>query len=249
MGWIEDYHDRQFREPYRSTVAFCNWLERIGYVSKDMQFSVLDLGCGKGANIYYMSQKFPNANFVGVDVNPDLVSVGNRFFQEQNIINCRLETGDIYALDEEYAGRFDGIASFQTLMCLPEHRKPLAAMAKLRPKWIALSSLFYDGPVSCTIHVHDHGNDEAPKTGYYNVYSLADVDRFLNGLGYGGFQAVPFEIDVDLPRPNGKGRGTYTEKLADGRRLQISGPLLMPWHFVGACALARAEQTPSSVAV
>jgi hypothetical protein len=28
--------------------------------------------------------------------------------------------------------------------------------------------------------------------------------------------------------------GTYTEHLADGRRLSISGPLLMPWYFLFA---------------
>lgn len=237
MGWIEEYHVRQFREPYRSTVAFCDWLERRGYVSSEFGSRILDVGCGQGANLYYLAKRYPKAKFVGVDINPDLISNGNRLLQEMSVTNASLAIGDIYQLDDDYIGSFDGVVSFQTLMCLPEYRKPLASISRLRPQWIALSSLFYDGPVSCTIQIEDHLEDDALRTSYYNVYSLPAVDRFLQGLGYGNFQAAPFEIDVDLPRPNGKGRGTYTEKLTDGRRLQISGPLLMPWYFVTASAL------------
>src|SRR6266545_7798201 len=38
-----DYHERQFREPYRSTIAFCNWLEAEGLVSPESELRILDL--------------------------------------------------------------------------------------------------------------------------------------------------------------------------------------------------------------
>lgn len=237
--WIEkvnmEYHERQFREPYRSTVAFCDWLEASGYLSSESEASILDVASGLGANLHYMGRRFPKCRFLGVDFNAEIVARGNAFFQANGIANCRMEVGDLYHLDEAFVSAFDGATFLQTLSWLPEYQEPLRAIAGLGAGWIAMSSLFYDGPIACTIEAHIHDADHVPsRDSYYNVYSLPVVSRFLEGLGYGPTQARPFEIDIDLAPPADRGLGTHTETLASGRRLQISGPLLMPWHFVGA---------------
>ena len=67
---------------------------------------------------------------------------------------------------------------------------------------------------------------------FYNVYSLARVRHLCERHGCRDFVAEDFEIDVDLPRPTVYGLTTYTERLADGRRLQFTGPLFQPWKFV-----------------
>jgi ubiquinone/menaquinone biosynthesis C-methylase UbiE len=236
--WIEKvdllYHELEFEEPYRSTVAFCDWLEEIGYIRKDSQLRIIDLGSGQGGNIFYMGKRYPQSKFIGVDINPDLVMSGNKFFQDHGIENCRLESGDIYKL-AKYVSEFDGIVTFQTLSWLPEFKEPITAMSKLQAKWIALTSLFYDGPISCTIEVQDYDATlQVCKESFYNVYSLPVIQKFLSERGYSNFQSTPFEIDIDLPKPIHKGRGTYTEKLQNGHRLSISGPLLMPWYFITA---------------
>ena len=93
------HHERQFKEPYRSTVAFCDWLETTGLLHKESRLRILDLGAGQGATLYYMGLRYPHCSFVGVDINPDLVHQGNTFFQEHGITNCRLVVDDIYSLD------------------------------------------------------------------------------------------------------------------------------------------------------
>lgn len=230
-----DYHERQFKEPYRSTVAFCNWLETIGLINNGSQLKILDLCSGAGANIYYMSQRYPMSLFVGVDINPDLVEHGNTLFQSNGIQNCCLEVGDIYNLDAKYVSEFNGVVSFQTLSWLPEFKSPIQSMAKLAPQWIALTSLFYDGQVSCTIEVTEYDDVLEPhRSSFYNVYSLPVVKKYIQSNGYPDFQATTFEIDIDLPKPKKQLMTTYTEKIEDGHRLQISGPLLMPWYFIAA---------------
>jgi hypothetical protein len=67
---------------------------------------------------------------------------------------------------------------------------------------------------------------------------LQRTEELFAKEGYDRFDWTPFDIDIDLPKTDYKWMGTYTERLEDGRRLQRSGPILMPWHFV--CA-ARAE--------
>jgi hypothetical protein len=67
---------------------------------------------------------------------------------------------------------------------------------------------------------------------YYNIYSLPRFEEFCRERGATEIIATPFEIDVDVPRPEHREMGTWTERMADGRRLQRSGPLTMPWWFV-----------------
>ena len=70
-----------------------------------------------------------------------------------------------------------------------------------------------------------YGYDE-----HYNVYSLPRFIKYCRDLGCSKVVTEPFEIDIDLPRPERSGgMGTYTQQLADGHRLQLSGPLHMPW--------------------
>jgi|SRR5687768_13757246 len=230
-----EYHERQFREPYRSTVAFCDWLETSGFLVREQKLRILDLGSGAGANIYYMSQRYPGSSFVGIDINPELVERGNAFFQSRGIHNCRLEVGDLYNVGQAHVSAFDGVISLQTLSWLPDFRAPVEAISKLQPKWIALTSLFYDGPVSCTIDVTQYDDNLAPGwSGFYNVYSIPLVRKHMQSSGFGDFLFTPFEIDIDLAKPSEGRMSTYTETLEDGRRLQRSGPLLMPWYFIAA---------------
>lgn len=238
--WLEktniEYHERQFKEPYRSTVAFCDWLEKIGYIERNSQLRIMDLCSGQGANIYYMAKRYPKSKFVGVDINSCIVKKGNTFFKSMGIKNCHLEVGDIYNLDSKYVSKFHGIVSYQTLSWLPEFEEPIEAITKLDPQWIAITSLFYDGQVSCTIEVkeYDTALELSEEVFYYNIYSLPIIKKLFYMKGYLSFQSTPFEIDIDLPKPKKKVMGTYTKKLKDGHRLQISGPLLMPWYFVAA---------------
>jgi SAM-dependent methyltransferase len=231
----KNYHERQFASPYRSTIHFVNWLEELGYLNNYDQLRILDLGCGQGANLYYMASRFTNIQFTGIDLNKDLVDCGNNFLKEKNIANCHLETGDWYAMGPHLINAFDGCISLQTLSWLPDYAEPLKALSALQSRWICLSSLFYDGPLSCAIEVSDYDeNLEVSMKSFYNIYSLPVVQSFLSSLGYSNVASIPFHIDIDLEKPISKGRGTYTENIAEGTRLQISGPLLMPWHFVVA---------------
>ncbi|MEJ0034118.1 MAG: class I SAM-dependent methyltransferase [Bacteroidota bacterium] len=237
--WIknfnEDYFNRQFQEPYRSTVAFCDWLDKIGVLRPDSPANILDIATGKGANIYYMSQRYKNMKFMGVDINESFVDEGNAIMKAKNVADrCVLETGDIYNFDKKHYNAYDGIVCYQTLSWLPDYKEPLKAMSALGAGWIALTSLFFDGDVNCRIELDEYnkGIDNAPKNTFYNVYSLPLIQKFFTANGYSEFMYMPFEIDIDIPKPDHKIMGTYTEKLQNGHRIQVSGPLLMNWYFV-----------------
>lgn len=244
--WLEgcdwDLHEKQFRTPYRITVHFCDWLDReLGLNTTAGRIRVLDVGAGMGANLHYMAQRFPQMDLTGLEINPECVRRGSERLAALNADHCSLERGDLFAPPAAWVGHFAGVVSFSTLSWLPTYEDALGALAGLKPEWLAVTSLFYDGPVDTTITTRDYSRPHASAAfteKFYNIYSLDLFRKSLEGLGYGVTSSVPFEIDIDLPQPAAKGMGTYTETLADGRRLQISASLLMPWYFVLARKLA-----------
>lgn len=230
-----DYHYKQYVKVYRSTERFVEWLEKSGYLKRKVQQNICDMACGGGANIAYMSSIFENVFFTGIDLLDELVIYGNKQLEGKD--NCRLYQGDWYNLDTKWIGKFNGIISFQTLSWLPEYENALSSLAMLNPDWIAISSLFYEGDIEYTIKVKDYyrpyGNKEYGEA-YYNIYSLNRIKEYFKQLGYSQFDYVPFDIDLDLPKPESLDLGTYTIKTEDKKRIQVSGALMMPWYFIVA---------------
>jgi ubiquinone/menaquinone biosynthesis C-methylase UbiE len=237
-NYNNDYFERQFKTPYRSTVKFCDWLEELKVLNPQTKANIVDIGTGKGANLHYMNQRFPNCTYLGMDINKDFIDEGNKAIEKENLSNCHLEYGDLYNLDlAKHANKFDGIISYQTLSWLPEYETALEEIIKLNPKWITLSSLFYDGLVDCKIEVkefHSPEDEASFKTSFYNIYSLPRIKHFFATKGFKTFKYSPFEIDIDLPKPDHSNMQTYTQKLMDGKRQQMSGPVPMSWFFIYA---------------
>jgi SAM-dependent methyltransferase len=199
--------------------------------------TVCDMACGYGANTAYLGKRYPEVSFTGIDFNPDDIAMGSDIIHnELKLSNVNLKTGDWYNLSEEDRGVFDGLISFQTLSWMPGYRRELESLAKLNPRWIAISSLFFDGNIDFDIKIHEYDRlcEGIPRESYYNIYSLPKVQEEFRRLGYENFEYYPFDIDIDIPQSHVGHMGTYTQKLEGGKRIQISGPLLMPWYFIVA---------------
>ena len=224
------YHVSQWNDPKRSTVFFEEFTRPL---MKDAR-RVIDLGCGAGAATSYLASKNNNTHFIGIDCSNELIQIATKLSKESVCTNISFQVDDWFNLQE--LKDVDGVISLQSLSWLPEFENPLRIIFKrIQPKWIALSSLFYDGDISCKIEVEERSRN---KKCFYNVYSLPVINRFSESYGYRIKIARPFRIDIDIPEPSDKDvMGTYTVLTtgADNRkveRLQISGPLLMNWQFV-----------------
>ena len=235
-GYDPRYHDRQFVSPYQSTVSFCDWLVGLDALGSGHSTSICDLGCGKGASLYYMAKRFPESKFTGLDIDEQLIRDGCDYFSKMSVPNCRLSVCDLHSVDTCVSkGEFDGVISLQTLSWLPGYEKALDAIISLSPEWIALTSLFYEGPVEAkTVITQFEPDAEDEVILYYNTYSLPRVKQYLHDRGFAKFKHKRFDISIDLPKNTDGRMQTYTEKTDEGRRLQISGPLLMNWYFIYA---------------
>lgn len=172
----------------------------------------------------------------GIDISPEVIALGKRILSERKTENCELVTGDIFHLDKSLIGRFNGVISLQTFNVLPDYRGIAKAMCALSPSWIAFSTLGFEGMIDYNIKLYDYTKDKDGSYAevFYNIYSLSLMKKYFEELGYSHFIYKEFEMDIDLPQTNKMGRGTYTIRTENGKRLQMSGAMIMPWYFVFA---------------
>lgn len=234
-SWIDavsvEYHMKQWHDPKQSTKAFYDFF-KLEFANSQ---KVVDLGTGAGAATFFLASKFPTTKFVGVDKSIDLIDKARETSKNFKLKNLDFETGDWFDLGNKWCGeRVDGVISLQTLSWLPEMQTPMKQIFEMiKPNWIGLSSLFYEGDISARIEVFEHCK---PRKTLYNVYSLKNLNRLANTYGYEVLASDRFEIDIDIPKPESQDiMGTFTERVigsTEYKRIQISGPLLMNWYFV-----------------
>jgi len=231
--WIVDknleWYKRQFKNPYRITVAFEKFLTENVNLNNQR---ILDVGCGAGSALAYIAEKHKDSRFTGIDINTKLFQLF-----EEDLDNIKFEKADCFNLSKKYINQFDGVISLQTLSWLPEYQRPLEQICMLNPKWIAASSLFYDGKINYTISIENYerptSEAEFSKVNY-NICSVPIIREMLRGYGYIKFCYSPFEIDIDISKPEHSDLGYYTVKTRDDKRLAFNTCLFQPEGFIFA---------------
>jgi hypothetical protein len=224
------WHSDQFAEPKRSTAHMREFAART-LAGEPAPTAVLDAGAGAGANMLHLADLFPAARWTGVDLDEDLVRAGRERLDGERF---ELLAGDVLELERMFGAKhFDVSLSIMTLSWIADYERAIEQMFAVTKRWLLILNLFGDTELDAFIRVR--GRHAGPHEGleeHYNVYSLPRFRDFCLRLGAVETIAEPFEIDVDLPRPEHGGMGTWTERTVDGRRLQFSGALSMPWWFV-----------------
>jgi len=90
LGWTKGRHNLRYQ------ILLEHW--HIG------RGELLDFGCGFGDMFAYCRERFPDLNYHGFDLNPDLIAAGRRRYPEAD-----LQAGD--ALKAGLSGRFDVIVA------------------------------------------------------------------------------------------------------------------------------------------
>ena len=226
-----DYHLRQFKQPYRSTIALGRFLSDV---LKDFQGQALDVGCGAGANIFYLAHQFPRLKWTGLDIAGEILYPASRPLFVQNQLDVELISGDFFRLRERFQNRrFDLVLSLQTLMTLPAYDQALEELLSVTEGWLVLTTPLTEFNVDVKNEVMDYTWPEGCQGPYYySVFGLPRLEAFCQQHGCSRFIVEAFDIDIDLPIQERKGFATYTQTLASGRRLQFTGPVFLPWKFV-----------------
>ena len=226
---LDRYFEEQLSKPKESTIEFFNILKKL----KLNNLNTLDLACGNGANLMYLKKKFDNKKYcLGLDFNKGVLKSGK---QVNTYENLDLKYGNILNLKDSYVNKFQLITSFQTLSWLEDYEKASIQMIKLKPKYISLSALFWEGLIDFKIKLNFLKNNSYQRNlkyfNYYNIYSLNNFLDFFKVNKYESIYCKKFEIKKELPNNFKRNMGTYTMK-SKKKNIQISGPLIMNWYFI-----------------
>ena len=221
----------QRQKPYQSTIDFQNFLLENKVLSHIKKKKVLDVGTGIGSNLKYFGDQFKNSEFVGIDYNKKLIDHANKLnknkrigFYSANILkNNRLKVK---------LNNYDLLFSIHTICCFKNLKKPIKFLCDFKTKWIAINSLFYDGPIDAEIHMKNKTiKEDKHPDGDFNIFSIQTLKEELKKNKY--------KIKVDHPyfpknpiKRVGKKRGSYTIKTEFNKNTVFSGPIFLPWHFV-----------------
>jgi ubiquinone/menaquinone biosynthesis C-methylase UbiE len=201
-------------------------------IIKNESFKILDACCGMGHLDYFFSSLSPNSTFLGIDQTQFLIDEAKKLCIDKN--NVSFEVDDIYNLPKKYSKSFDITINWKTISWLPYYDECIKSLFAVTKKHIFISSLFYDGDIDFEIKVREYKKEKAKEgfNQFYNVYSYPRFEKFLYDLGAKSVKSFNFNIDIDLPKPPIDHMGTYTMKLDDGKRIQVSGPIMMLWKII-----------------
>ncbi len=219
------------RQYFRQKQEIDKELEKIILpVIKEKKLKILDAGCGIGHVINLLNKISPKSEFYGIDEIPYLINEAKKI--SVNKKNFHFKVQNIYKLTEK--NNYDISINWKTISWLPYYEKLLQILFKVTKKHIFLSSLFYDGDIDFEIKVKEYKSDVG-KSGdfvFYNVYSIPKFKRFAKSLGAKKIHIYDFDINKDIPQTKNDRMGTHTMTLKNGKRLQISGVLVMNWKII-----------------
>lgn len=69
--------------------------------------NILEIGCGNGPNLFWLSKKLPQANLVGIDINNSFIKTGREWLNKKNIKNIKLMVNKADNLDKFNNKSFD----------------------------------------------------------------------------------------------------------------------------------------------
>ena len=204
----------------------------ISPIIQKEKLKILDACCGIGHITNLLSEISNRSEFVGIDQSEYLIKDARKLFNDKK--NILFEKGDIYEIKEKYKKKFNVAISWKTISWLPYYDQMLKDLIHMTKNHIFLSSLFYEGDIDFEIKVREFEKESGKNSfnSYYNVYSLPQFKKFVYSLGVKNIKVYDFDIGIDLEKPPVDVMGTYTEKLEGGKRIQISGAIVMFWKII-----------------
>ncbi|MEA2686787.1 MAG: hypothetical protein QOE93_1982 [Actinomycetota bacterium] len=213
--------------------------------------TVLEAGCGVGAQTVTLARRSPDARFVSIDVSPESIAEARRRVDEAGLTNVEFRQADIFHLPFS-AGSFDHV-----FVCFV-----LEHLARPADALTALSALLRPGG-TITVIEGDHGSTyfhPDSQAAHDAIQSLVTLQAQAGGDGNIGRQLYPLLVEagfdrvtvrplmvyVDANRPDlvdGFTRRTFTAMIEGVRQPAIEAGLIEPDAFdAGIRALYRTTE-------
>ncbi len=192
-----------------------------------------DIACGGGTLSYHVSKINEESEFILIDYLDSAIELA-KINNKDNDKRFTFEMGDIYNLQIK-DNELDATFCWMTLSWLDNPEKALNELLRVTKKGgkIYLSSLFnIDNDCDIYSRVYDNSRKSGKDNNYmrYNTYSMHSIKKWI-GNKVNNIHIHTFNPNIDFEY-DGKGVGSYTKKLDNGERIQISAGMLLNWGIL-----------------
>lgn len=167
-------------------------LARRGMRHIDWQpdWTVLDIGCGGGANVRQLLKRCPEGRVYGIDLSAESVAFARRHNAKELDRRCFIRQGDVCSLP--YGdGTFDAATAFETVYFWSPIERALGEVARvLRPGGCFLISLEASDP--------EQGRMWTERIEGMTVYSAPRLEELLRRAGFSDIQVIQRKEEAHL---------------------------------------------------
>lgn len=174
--------------------------------------NVLDVGCGRGRAMLRLAKRFPNSQFVGLDLSNESVDFANSRAAEERLTNVEFIAKDVSDFDESSDENvFDLVTTFDAIH---DQGKPMNVLQGIR-KTLKPGGVYLMQEISGTSNVgHDKSHPLGPLLytiscmhcmtvslasggeGLGAMWGEQTIRRYLNDAGFGSVATHKFEHDA-----------------------------------------------------
>ena len=201
--------------------------------------TVLEAGCGVGAQTATLAQRSPHARFTSIDISADSVAAARRRADSAGLANVEFRQADIFALPFD-AGSFDHVFVCFVLEHLSRPVEALTHLERLLRPGGTITVIegdhgsTYFHPDSPAAHAAIQCQVELQRQAGGNALIGRQLYPLMVEAGFDAVRVSPRMVYVDSSRPelvDGFTRKTFTAMIEGIRESAIAGGLIEPERF------------------
>lgn len=227
-----DYQNKYAETPRESDRALIDLMSpTIDALDARKGARLLDIGCSNGNFLRLLKQRWPNVEFWGGDIQPEVIE---RCRREPSLAGIRFEV--MNGRDMSGWPSFDAIVANAVLFRFDAQSYSEICTQLFRTLTPGGSLFAFDFhhrfEQDLTIVERSTWHPEGLTL---NFRSYKTATALLEGAGFADVRYQPFEIGIDLPaHADPANIGTYTRTTSTGERIQFRGALAQPWCHLSA---------------
>jgi len=192
------------------------------------KFKFLDIGCASGSFLSLISSQYPESEYHGFDISPELINLAKHRLENHNV---RLTVND--AINFKADQRFDIIVASGVLSIF-EDLSPLNVWTDwLKEKgFLFIFGRFNSQPIDTIIRFRNHfnkNNEEQNWQGGLTSFSIKYTTDYINKLGF-NCEFIPFNYPENLKKDKDPIR-TFTVNTVDNKRLILNGANILAEQY------------------
>ena len=189
---------------------------------------ILDVGCSSGNLLKHLIRIIPQASLTGLDIHAP--SIENAKL-DPDLEDVKFIVGDMESLP---SGSFYDVVIFNAITgCLDDEQftKAITRAAAMTKKIIIFDWI---NPFDQELEIVER-TKKFPSGFPWAVRSETTFRKLLTSVGFNSVEFSPFEIGIDLPKPEDKSSVvSYTVPLPSGSRMSFRGCFCQPWSHLFA---------------